>query len=178
MKRITSPQIPHWYQKRAHLCWKHETGTTSKPRDNHRSLCVLLLVQRGEKQPLTCGLEVGEERWRQSPPVSGAKQYHGNSPECCAEMSDSHQRGAEGGQSQRRLPWHSRVGEPIPPPRLFSQASCWLRHFSAPAKDSKAYLRTEQQRFVPENDIYTGRPLFFLLSFPKWKTHRSTFLFD
>lgn len=43
----------------------------------------------------------------------------------------------------------------------FFQGSCWHSHFDAPAKDSMAYLQTEQQCSIPENDICTGRSICF-----------------
>lgn len=50
----------------------------------------------------------------------------------------------EGGESLQRPAWHSRLGEQIPLLPLFSKASCWHRHFGAPAEESTADLRPEQ----------------------------------
>lgn len=115
------------------------------------------------KQHLTCVLEVGGGgEWRQSPPVSRAKQLHGNGLMLWAdEWQPVCQPSGRGVKSQQRPAWHSRLGEQIPLLQLFSQGSCWHSHFGAPAKDSMAYLRTEQQCSIPENDICTGRSVHF-----------------
>lgn len=95
--------------------------------------------------------------WRQSPPVSRAKQHHGNGLMLWRdEWQPVCQPPGRGEESQQRPAWHSRVGEQIPLLQLFSRASCWHSHFGTPAKDSMAYQRTDET-----NDICTGRSVHF-----------------
>lgn len=56
---------------------------------------------------------------------------------------------------------HSRHGEQIQCSNCFLKALADTATFGAPAKDSMAYLRTEQQSSIPENDICTGRSVHF-----------------
>lgn len=137
--------------------------------------CILFLVQSGESSIWRVAWRWEEEgrggkgEWRQSPPVSRAKQHHGNGlmlwgdewqPVC--QPPPERERGERSPSSGPA--WHSRLGEQIPLLQLFSQGSCWHSHFGAPAKDTTAYLRTEQRRSTPENYTRTGRSVHF------WRT--------
>lgn len=112
--------------------------------------------------------EEGEEGWRQSPPVSGAKQHHGNGLMLARRwVTASVSATGEEGQGEREE-WGRVPGSGQPDTAdsrsgsycfdCFPQGSCWHSHFGAPAKDSTAYLRTEQQS---QKMIFAQEGFFF-----------------
>lgn len=132
-----------------------QSGTSTKPRDNERHLADYFWS--GECSVWRVAWMWEEEKWRQSPPVSRAKQRHGNGLMLRDSRCVSHRRGKRSPCSSQRPAWHSKLAEQIPAHQSSSQGSCWHSLFSSPAKDSMPYLRTEQQCSIPENDICTGR---------------------
>lgn len=78
-RQMEITQVPKSHTDISLKCGEHRHITTGH---------VQIIFGSGwKKQHLTCGLEVGgregggvSERWRQSPPVSRAKQHHGNGP--------------------------------------------------------------------------------------------------
>lgn len=76
----TGPKIPHWYQ---YNVWRAQSAPPQTKQKIMIGQVYIIFGSPWKKQHLTCGLKVGgrgSERWRQSPPVSTAKQHHGNGP--------------------------------------------------------------------------------------------------